>query len=59
MADPSAGFGCIAEKRAVEIVQSGQAQTGYLQAGDVMSVEAFSGDGTSLFGRIEQTVVGS
>ncbi|MEU6609685.1 fumarylacetoacetate hydrolase family protein [Streptomyces shenzhenensis] len=56
-ADPAAGYACIAEKRAVEIVNDGAPTTPFLAAGDTIGIEALGDDGTSLFGRITQTVV--
>ncbi|WP_236792179.1 fumarylacetoacetate hydrolase family protein [Amycolatopsis sp. GM8] len=56
-ADPAAGYACIAEKRAVEIAKDGAATTPFLGTGDTVGIEALGDDGTSLFGRIEQTVV--
>lgn len=55
--DPSRGFGCIGEKRAVELATTGEATTPWLGHGDTVRIEAFAPDGSSLFGAIEQTVV--
>lgn len=54
--DPSAGFGCLAEKRAIEI-QHGQSPSPYLLGGDTIRIEAFGDDGISIFGAMETTVV--
>ena len=51
------GYHCIAEKRAMEIQQSGAASTGYLQFGDTVRIEMKSKDGQSIFGAIDQTIV--
>ncbi|MEU6643420.1 fumarylacetoacetate hydrolase family protein [Saccharomonospora sp. NPDC046836] len=56
-ADPAAGYACIAEKRAVELAKDGAATTPFLRVGDTVGIEALGDDGTSLFGRIRQTVV--
>ncbi|WP_238012164.1 fumarylacetoacetate hydrolase family protein [Dactylosporangium sp. AC04546] len=54
--DTERGFGCIAEKRGVEIMESGAAVTPFLSAGDTVTIEAIADDGTSLFGLIQHTV---
>jgi fumarylacetoacetate (FAA) hydrolase len=55
--NPDNGFGCIFEKRAVEIISDGEPRTPFLTYGDIVRIEAFAPDGTSLFGSITQTVV--
>lgn len=47
------GYGCIAEKRAMETLHDGQPQTGYLQSGDVLRIDLKGRDGQSLCGTIE------
>ena len=54
--DESSGFGCLAEKRAVETLRDGEPRTPLLRVGDVVRVEAFDASGHSLFGALEQTV---
>jgi fumarylacetoacetate (FAA) hydrolase len=54
--DAEIGIGCIAEQRAVELRDGGEARTAYLREGDRMVIEALDERGRSLFGRIEQTV---
>jgi fumarylacetoacetate (FAA) hydrolase len=56
-ADPAAGYGCIAEKRAVEIAKEGAPTTPFLGVGDTVGIEALGEDGTALFGPIQQRVV--
>ena len=51
------GYHCIAEKRAMELQQSGAASTGYLQFGDTVRIEMKGKDGLSIFGAIDQTIV--
>lgn len=51
------GHGCIAEKRAVEILQDGAASTPYLRFGDTVRIEMKGRDGQSVFGAIDQRVV--
>ena len=55
--DPTAGFACIAERRAVETVELGAPRSLFLQAGDRVRIEAVAPDGSSPFGAIEQDVV--
>jgi fumarylacetoacetate (FAA) hydrolase len=52
------GYGCIAEKRAIETIQDGQPATGYMQFGDTIRIEMKGRDGQSVFGAIDQQVVG-
>jgi len=52
-----AGYHCIAEKRAMEIVQDGQAATEYLRLGDTVRIDMKNAAGHSVFGAIEQEVV--
>ncbi len=51
------GYSCIAEKRAMEILQDGAAKTGYMKFGDTVKIEMKGRDGESVFGAIEQKVV--
>ncbi len=55
--DRSRGSACIAERRMLEILNNGAAQTPFLAAGDVVRIEMRDDAGRSLFGAIEQTVV--
>ena len=55
--DASHGYGCIAEQRAREILDSGQAITAYMAYGDRLRLELSGIDDTSVFGAIEQRVV--
>ena len=57
-ADLSKGWSCIAEKRALEIIDSGEAKTAYMAFGDTIHIEMKGRDGHSVFGAIEQRVVG-
>jgi fumarylacetoacetate (FAA) hydrolase len=49
-----AGFNSIAEKRAMETVQDGQAATEFMRYGDTVRIEMKNAVGHSLFGAIEQ-----
>lgn len=51
------GYHCIAEKRAMELLQNGQTSTGYLRVGDSVEIDLKGRDGHSLLGAIAQTVV--
>jgi fumarylacetoacetate (FAA) hydrolase len=50
------GWHSIAEKRAMETVQSGSPVTGYLKAGDQVQVDMKGRDGRSMLGAIELSV---
>lgn len=54
--DWSRGFSCIAEKRAIETIETGKPQTAYMQFGDTIRIEMKTPEGLSVFGAIEQTV---
>jgi fumarylacetoacetate (FAA) hydrolase len=51
------GSSCIAERRGIEIVDEGSARTGFMRFGDRVRMEAFTPDGRSVFGAIDQRVV--
>ena len=55
--DWSRGYSCIAEKRAIETIESGAPKTGFMQYGDTIRIEMKGADGASVFGAIEQRVV--
>jgi fumarylacetoacetate (FAA) hydrolase len=55
--DTSRGASCLAEKRMLEIIDSGEAKTPFMQFGDVVRIEMKARDGESIFGAIEQKVV--
>jgi len=54
--DPAGGFGCLAEKRAMEILD-GREPSPYLRAGDTVRIEAHDRAGRSLFGAMQNTVI--
>ena len=56
--DRARGYSCIAEVRALEMIDHGAATTRFLQAGDTVEIEAVV-DGRSPFGVISQRVVGA
>ena len=54
--DWSRGYSCIAEKRAIETIESGAPKTEFMKFGDTIRIDMKGGDGASLFGAIEQRV---
>jgi fumarylacetoacetate (FAA) hydrolase len=57
--DWSRGYSCVAEKRAIEMIQTGAAQTPFMRFGDTIRIEMLGEDGMSIFGAIEQRVMSS
>ncbi len=55
--DWSRGYSCIAEKRAIETIESGTPKTEFMQFGDTIRIDMKGLDGMSVFGAIEQKVV--
>ena len=55
--DGSRGYACIAEKRAIETIESGAPKTAFMQHGDTIRIDMKGADGASVFGAIEQRVV--
>nr|WP_180202941.1 fumarylacetoacetate hydrolase family protein [Pseudomonas sp. SbOxS1]NYU02517.1 fumarylacetoacetate hydrolase [Pseudomonas sp. SbOxS1] len=55
--DRSVGSACIAERRAIEMIERGAAQTPFMRFGDRVRMEARGLDGQALFGAIDQQVV--
>jgi fumarylacetoacetate (FAA) hydrolase len=51
------GSSCIAERRGIELVDTGAAQTSYMRFGDRVRMRAVTPDGAAPFGIIEQRVV--
>jgi fumarylacetoacetate (FAA) hydrolase len=54
--DRSRGSSCLAEKRMIEKIDTGEFSTPFLSYGDTVTIEMFSESGQSLFGQIKQTV---
>jgi len=54
--DWSRGYSCIAEKRAIETIESGAPSTAFMQHGDRIRIEVRGRDGSSVFGAIDQQV---
>jgi len=55
--DTSRGASCLAEKRMLEIIETGEASTPFLDFGDHVRIDMTDPDGLSYFGSIEQDVV--
>lgn len=51
------GSSCIAERRGIEMLDKGEAVTGYMRFGDRVRMEATLPDGAAVFGPIDQKVV--
>lgn len=54
--DRSRGYCCIAEKRSLEMIESGAATTPFMKYGDRVRIEMFDEQGRSIFGAIDQRV---
>ena len=55
--DRSLGSACIAERRMLEQLESGQPRTPFLRFGDRVRIEMLDAQGRSIFGAIDQRVV--
>jgi fumarylacetoacetate (FAA) hydrolase len=55
-ADRSVGSSCIAERRAIETIESGAPATPFMKFGDRVRIEMLDRDGGSIFGAIDQLV---
>ncbi len=56
--DVSKGSSCLAEKRMLEIIATGKPITPFMKIGDQVTIEMFDNDQKSIFGCIQQKVVG-
>lgn len=54
--DRSNGSSCIAEKRMLEIIESGKPNTEFMKFGDTIKIEMFDNEDKTIFGAIEQKV---
>ncbi|QGZ53603.1 fumarylacetoacetate hydrolase family protein [Paraburkholderia acidiphila] len=54
--DAKRGYCCIAEKRCLEMIESGQASTEFMKFGDSVKIEMLDEAGKSIFGAIDQAV---
>jgi fumarylacetoacetate (FAA) hydrolase len=55
--DRSAGSACIAERRAIEMIDEGEAKTAFLGNGETFRLQVLDAAGRCVFGEIEQRVV--
>lgn len=55
--DVSRGSSCLAEKRMLEKINTGEFSTPFMKAGDTVTIEMFNNEGQSVFGQISQRVV--
>lgn len=55
--DRAKGSSCLAEKRMIEIIDTGKASTPFMKPGDRIDIEMFDKSGRSIFGKISQQVV--
>lgn len=51
------GSACIAERRAIELIDTGQPRTGFMKFGDRVRIEMYDATGQSIFGAIDQAYV--
>lgn len=56
-AERSVGSACIAERRAIEMIEHGAPRTAFMRFGDRVHMDVLGADGQSVFGAIEQCVV--
>jgi fumarylacetoacetate (FAA) hydrolase len=54
--DRSVGVSCLAERRTIEIIETGEPRTPFLRFGDRVRIEMLDATGRSIFGAIEQVV---
>ncbi|MFT7621025.1 MAG: fumarylacetoacetate (FAA) hydrolase, partial [Myxococcota bacterium] len=55
--DRSRGSSCLAEKRMIEKIDTGEFTTPFMDYGDTVRIQMLDEAGSNLFGTIEQTVV--
>ena len=54
--DESLGASCLAERRMLEIIATGKAETPFMSFGDIIRIEMLDQEGRSIFGAIEQVI---
>ncbi|HTJ81307.1 MAG TPA: fumarylacetoacetate hydrolase family protein [Polyangiaceae bacterium] len=57
--DRARGISCLAERRMIEIIDTGKATTPFLKEGDTVAIDLLDDAGRSIMGKIEQKVVRS
>ena len=55
--DPTRGSSCLAEKRMLEQIKTGEMATPFMKVGDRVHIEMKDKDGNSIFGAIDQSVM--
>ena len=55
--DRARGISCLAERRMIEIIETGAPKTPFMKVGDRVEIEMLDAAGKSLFGKISQRVV--
>ncbi len=55
-ADRARGISCLAERRALEMIDVGRAKTPFMKVGDTIAIEMLDAAGVSIFGTIDQRV---
>lgn len=55
--DRARGSSCLAEKRMIEVIDTGKASTPFMKTGDRVDIEMLDKAGRSIFGKISQQVV--
>jgi fumarylacetoacetate (FAA) hydrolase len=58
VAEGGRGYSCLAELRTVETLRRGKPVTPFMRTGDIVRIEMRDGAGQSIFGAIEQAVLG-
>lgn len=54
--DTTVGASCLAEKRMLEIIETGEAKTPFMRFGDTIRIEMMDASGRSIFGAIDQVI---
>jgi fumarylacetoacetate (FAA) hydrolase len=54
--DENLGASCLAERRMLEIIATGKAETAFMSFGDIIRIEMLDEEGRSIFGAIEQVI---
>jgi fumarylacetoacetate (FAA) hydrolase len=54
--DAGLGASCLAEKRVLEVIEQGKAQTPFMSFGDTIEIEMLDAGGNSIFGTIRQVM---
>lgn len=57
--DRARGISCLAERRMLETIEHGKPSTPFMKVGDRIQIEMFDRNGQSIFGRIDQKVIGT